>query len=95
MADDVATAGVIDPPCDILAVALEGRDDVERGAVAEVPWLDRAAVDISAGRLSRPNAIRQPGMFLSQPGIATSPSYHWACITVSMESAMMSREGSE
>ena len=50
---------------------------------------------INAGRLSRPIAIRQPGMFLSQPGIATMPSYHWACITVSIESAMMSREGSE
>jgi hypothetical protein len=40
-------------------------------------------------------AIRQPGMFLSQPGIATRASYHWACITVSIESAMMSRDGSE
>ena len=40
-------------------------------------------------------AIRQPGMFLSQPGIATRPSYHWACMTVSIESAMMSRDGSE
>ena len=34
-------------------------------------------------------------MFLSQPGMATSASYHWACITVSIESAMMSREGRE
>ena len=34
-------------------------------------------------------------MFLSQPGIATRPSYHCALMTVSIESAMMSREGSE
>jgi len=40
-------------------------------------------------------AITQPGMFLSQPGIATSPSYHWPPITVSIESAMRSRDWSE
>ena len=34
-------------------------------------------------------------MFLSHPGMATSPSYHCACITVSIESAMTSREGRE
>jgi hypothetical protein len=36
-----------------------------------------------------------PGMFLSQPGSATSASYHCAPITVSIESAMRSRDGSE
>ena len=30
-----------------------------------------------AGRFKRPIAIKQPGMFLSQPGIATKASYHW------------------
>ena len=47
------------------------------------------------GRFSRPIAIRQPGMFLSQPGRVTRASYHWACMTVSIESAMMSRDWSE
>ncbi len=40
-------------------------------------------------------AMRQPGMFLSQPGSEMLPSYHCAPITVSIESAMRSREGSE
>ena len=40
-------------------------------------------------------AMRHPGMFLSQPGIATRASYHCACMTVSIESAITSREGSE
>ena len=44
------------------------------------------------GRFSRPIAMTTPGMFLSQPGMATMPSYHWADMTVSMESAMMSRD---
>ena len=48
-----------------------------------------------AGRLSLAMAIRQPGMFLSQPGNATSASYQWAAITVSMESAIRSRDWSE
>ena len=34
-------------------------------------------------------------MFLSQPGSATSASYHCAPITVSIESAIRSRDGSE
>ena len=40
-------------------------------------------------------AITQPGMFLSQPGIVISPSYHCAHITVSIESAIRSRDCSE
>ena len=43
----------------------------------------------------RPIAIRQPGMFLSHPGMVTRPSYHWPRVTVSMESAMRSRDWSE
>ena len=62
---------------------------------ARWPGLIVPPYTISAGRLSRPIAIRQPGMFLSQPGMATRPSYHCACITVSIESAMTSRDGSE
>ena len=50
---------------------------------------------ISAGRSTLHMAIRQPGMFLSQPGTVTTASYHCACMTVSMLSAMMSRDGSE
>ena len=41
---------------------------------------------IRAGRFSRPMAIKQPGIFLSQPGIATRASYHCPPIVVSMES---------
>src|SRR5581483_11508316 len=37
----------------------------------------------------------QPGMFLSQPPIATSPSKPWQPTTVSMLSAITSRETSE
>ena len=40
-------------------------------------------------------AMRQPGMFLSQPGMAMRASYHWAPMTVSIESAMRSRDWSE
>ncbi len=40
-------------------------------------------------------AIRQPGMFLSQPGSEMLASYHWAPITVSIESAIRSRDCSE
>ena len=40
-------------------------------------------------------AITVPGMFLSQPGSATSASYHWAPMMVSIESAMRSRDWSE
>ena len=47
------------------------------------------------GRFRRAAAMTVPGMFLSQPGRETLASYHWARMTVSMESAMMSREGSE
>jgi len=44
------------------------------------------------GRLTRPMAMRHPGMFLSHPGIAMLPSYHWPPMTVSMESAITSRD---
>ena len=37
----------------------------------------------------------QPGMFLSQPPIATKPSMHSQPTTVSIESAMTSRDTSE
>ena len=47
------------------------------------------------GRFSRAIAITQPGMFLSQPGKEMLASYHWADITVSIESAMISRDWSE
>src|SRR5437868_2447787 len=50
---------------------------------------------MSEGRLRRPIAMMQPGMFLSQPGIAIQASYHWPPITVSIESAIRSRDWSE
>ena len=40
-------------------------------------------------------AMTQPGMFLSQPGREMLASYHWAPMTVSIESAMRSRDCSE
>src|SRR2546421_1842840 len=42
------------------------------------------------GRLTRPMAMSTPGMFLSQPGSEMFASYHWPCMTVSIESAMIS-----
>ena len=40
-------------------------------------------------------AMTAPGMFLSQPGSVTTPSYHWAATTVSMLSAIRSRDWRE
>ena len=40
-------------------------------------------------------AMTQPGMFLSQPGRVMAASYYWAAMTVSMESAMRSRDWRE
>ena len=40
-------------------------------------------------------AISTPGMFLSQPGSEILASYHWARMTASIESAMMSRLNSD
>jgi hypothetical protein len=47
------------------------------------------------GRLSRAMAMAQSGMFLSQPPVATTPSKPSAATTVSIESAITSRETSE
>src|SRR5512143_3698155 len=64
-----------------LPIRLKRRNDIEL-AVAQMAGADPAAMIV-------------PGMFLSHPGSATLASYHWARITVSIESAMMSRESSE
>ncbi len=40
-------------------------------------------------------AITHPGMFLSHPGMEMLASYHCAAMTVSIESAMSSRDCSE
>ena len=79
---------------DELAVALEGGDDVQLLAIL-MAGADGSAIDHQLGRLSLPMAMRHPGMFLSQPGMETLASYHWAPITVSMESAIRSRDCSE
>ena len=47
------------------------------------------------GTSSRAIAIMAPGMFLSQPPIASRPSMLWPFTTVSIESAITSRETSE
>jgi len=47
------------------------------------------------GMLSRAIAMMQPGMFLSQPPMATTPSKPSQPTTVSIESAMTSRDTSE
>ena len=44
---------------------------------------------------SRASAISAPGMFLSQPPIASTPSCIWPRETVSIESAITSRDTSE
>ncbi len=36
--------------------------------------------------------IMPPGMFLSQPPITITPSIHWPCTQVSMQSAITSRD---
>ena len=47
------------------------------------------------GASIRARAIKQPGIFLSQPPIATTPSKRWALATSSIESAITSRLGNE
>ena len=47
------------------------------------------------GRLSLARPITQPGIFLSQPPIATTPSNPWHDVTVSIESAITSLETRE
>ena len=49
----------------------------------------------TAGRSSRAIAMPQPGMFLSQPPIATNPSKPSPATTASIESAITSRDTSE
>jgi hypothetical protein len=48
-----------------------------------------------AGTLARSMPIRPPGMFLSQPPTTSTPSIHWPCTQVSMQSAITSRLTSE
>src|SRR5262245_26525683 len=50
---------------------------------------------MSDGRLKRAMAMMQPGMFLSHPGMEMLASYHCAQVTVSIESAIRSRDCSE
>lgn len=47
------------------------------------------------GTFKRASAIIPPGMFLSQPPTTTTPSIHWPCTQVSMQSAITSRDTSE
>ena len=49
----------------------------------------------TAGMFMRAIAIIAPGMFLSHPPTATRPSMHCALATVSIESAITSRDTSE
>jgi len=49
----------------------------------------------TAGMFMRAMAISAPGMFLSHPPTANTPSTHWALHTVSIESAITSRETRE
>jgi len=54
-----------------------------------------SAINKTDDRLSRAMAINDPGIFLSQPPMATKPSIPSQATTVSIESAMTSRETSE
>jgi hypothetical protein len=47
------------------------------------------------GTFMRSSAIIAPGMFLSQPPTASTPSMNWDCTATSIESAMTSRDTSE
>src|SRR5438876_1134652 len=49
----------------------------------------------TAGMFMRAMAMSAPGMFLSHPPTASTPSRHWALHTVSIESAITSRDTSE
>ena len=68
---------------------------MSRGLPSACPARIVPPYTISDGRFSRAIAMTDPGMFLSQPGTVTSASYHCAPITVSIESAIRSRDGSE
>lgn len=57
-----------------------------------IPGLIVPPYTIKLGRFKRPMAMIHPGMFLSHPGNETFASYHWPAITVSMESAIKSRD---
>ena len=50
---------------------------------------------MTPGMSSRASAITVPGIVLSQPDRATTPSKRWPRATSSIESAMTSRETSE
>ena len=58
-----------------------------------LPLVSAAMDTVTEARLAI--AMAQAGMFLSQPPMATSPSKPSAAVTASIESAMISREGSE
>lgn len=47
------------------------------------------------GTFMRASAIMHPGMFLSQPPTATTPSICWPLTATSIKSAITSRETSE
>ena len=68
MANDVTAAGVVDPAGHVLPVALEGRDDVENGAVGQVAGLDRAAVDHQGRAVEPPHRDQAAGHVLVAAG---------------------------
>ncbi len=62
-------------PCNMHLLALA--EKVKEGVVAAgMVGMRFNTIGVSDGRLSRPIAMTQPGMFLSQPGIDTLASYH-------------------
>ena len=76
----------------VRADRLEHRDDV---APLRRPGGSCRRRRTPTGRFRRAIAMAQPGMFLSQPPMATKPSKPSAPTTVSMESAITSRDTSE
>ena len=76
----------------VRADRLEHRDDVAPLS-RRAGWCRRRRTP--PGGSSRAIAITQPGMFLSQPPMATRPSKPSAPTTVSIESAITSRDTSE
>ena len=68
-------------------------ETMSRGSpLPAMPGLIVPPYTMRPGRFRRPIAMMQPGMFLSQPGSEMLASYHWPPITVSMESAIRSRD---
>ena len=67
MPHDVGPTGVVDPPGHVLAITLERRDDVERGAVGRMARLDRPAIHHERRSIEPPHGDEAAGHVLVTP----------------------------